>query len=384
MKSREFIILGFNAHPFCSEGVSRITYNTYVGLKKYSDATYLISYIDTRFEPTYKITNERDLHSLYSADKGIIKSALLNLVKSLRKPITIVNTYGLTQRVMTYGIIKALRGKDTCVVFSLFSRPFTLLEKLQYIPADVILTYSPSETVYLSRFSPILSHRIVMALVPIDTDHFSPRRKTLARRTVSEKLGINLESDDIVIGYMGNIFPDRFPPVIFKVLRDLTRKIDIKMVIISPPYEGRSYKPIVEKIIRKFNLSRNVIYMEKFVDYELRPYVYASLDVFLHLYKWKEAPYPFLTALESMSSGVLTVLTNSVEWRWINGSEPIAPIVEIERLEESAQKVLSEIISTELFRDTHLLGRLRERIVRLFSLDKASLHLIKKLDEWCF
>jgi glycosyltransferase involved in cell wall biosynthesis len=123
-----------------------------------------------------------------------------------------------------------------------------------------------------------------------------------------------------------------------------------------------------------------VIYAERFVDYAIRPYIYSALDIFLYLYKWREAPYPFLAALEALSTGVATLLTDSVEFMWISNYGEIATLIELNRFEHSLEEKLAEVLRHEYFRDANVREKARRRIRDMFSLEKVGLYLKYKLE----
>jgi len=271
-------------------------------------------------------------------------------------------------------------SRDVHVVFSLFSRPFELVERLQYLIPDHVFVYSPSEYIFLSNKLKIARKRISLIPTPIDVEHFSPRPRKEARRVLSGLVGEDLDANEILLGYMGNPFPDRLPASFFKVLSKLTKRFDLRAVIIAPPYSGRSYRKYINETCERLGLSKHVIYAERFVDYAIKPYVYSALDIFLYLYKWREAPYPFLAALEALSTGVATLLTDSVEFMWISNYGEVASTIKLDRFEHSLEEKLVEMLKYEYFRDANIRGKARRRIKEMFSLKKVGLYLKHKLE----
>ena len=197
---------------------------------------------------------------------------------------------------------------------------------------------------------------------------------------LSDLVGEDLDANEILLGYMGNPFPDRLPASFFKVLSKLTKGFDLRAVIIAPPYSGRSYRKYFNKISERLGLSKHVVYAERFVDYAIKPYVYSALDIFLYLYKWREAPYPFLAALEALSTGVATLLTDSVEFMWISNYGEVAPTIKLDRFEHSLEEKLVEMLKHEYFRDANIREKARRRIKEMFSLEKVGLYLKHKLE----
>lgn len=385
----KIVLIGYNAHENCSEGVARITYNTFRGLRSIGEEAYLVSIIDTSFEDTFKGRSDSpsEIYVMHSNGKTTYVR-LLQILEAIMSSSTservtlVFNALGLLRRAILREILRLLSFR-ICVLYSLFSRPFKLFERLTYVNSHGVLVYSPSEYKYLTRTMPIVADKVFLALTPIDTEKFSPRNKVLARDILCRSTDICLDKNEIVVGYMGNPFPDRLPPSFYKVFKKITEKFDLKLLIISPPYSGRSYKAYFERLLDKLKIRENVVYAEKFINYDLRPYVYSSLDIYLHLYLWKEAPYPFLTALEAMSSGVLTVLTDSVEWIWVSENGKVAPIVKIDNLEISLYGTFLNILNNEEFRNSDMTRAIRERIVSLFSLKTSSLHFVKGVEKLC-
>jgi glycosyltransferase involved in cell wall biosynthesis len=222
--------------------------------------------------------------------------------------------------------------------------------------------------------------RISLIPVPIDVEHFSPRPRKDARKVLSDLVKEDMDMSEILLGYIGNPFPDRLPISFFKILSKLIKMFDLRVVIIAPPYGGRSYRRYINGICERLGLSKHVIYTERFVDYSIKPYVYSAFDLFLYLYRWREAPYPFLAALEALSVGVVTMLTDSIEFMWISNNGEAAITIELNKFEHSLEEKLIEVLKYEYFRDTNIKERARQRIKEMFSLEKVGLYLKHRLE----
>jgi len=381
-----FIVTGVNAHPNCAEGVARITYNTVSSLRMCGVPVYLFSLLDLRFENTF-IYSPMELQGkgkdLYFSSRDKLEESIIQFIKMLQpwdeKIVVLHNASSLQQRMNMYAKFKGM-SRNIYVIFSLFSRPFRLVERLQYLIPDYIFVYSPSEYMFLNNKLKVVEKRISLIPAPIDVEHFSPRPRKEARKVLSDLVGEDIDVNEILLGYMGNPFPDRLPISFFKVLSKLIKRFDLRAVIIAPPHSGRSYKKYINEICERFNFDKHVIYAERFIDYAIKPYVYSALDLFLHLYKWREAPYPFLTALEALSAGVVTLLTDSVEFMWISNNGEVAVTIELDRFEHSLEKKLIEVLRYEYFKDANIKGKARQRIKEMFSLDKVGLYLKHKLE----
>jgi glycosyltransferase involved in cell wall biosynthesis len=380
------IVVGVNAHPNCAEGVARITYNTVSSLRIHGVPVHLFSFIDPQFENTFTFSSielQGKGKDLYFSSWDRLEESMLQFIKMPQKLsgkiVILDNAFSLQRRIKMYIKIKGV-SRNIHVVFSLFSRPFELVERLQYLIPDHVFVYSPSEYIFLNNKLKITGKRISLIPAPVDVEHFSPRPRKEARRVLSDLVGEDLDANEILLGYMGNPFPDRLPVSFFKVLSKLTRRFDLRAVIIAPPYSGRSYGKYFNKICERLGLSKHVIYAERFVDYAIKPYVYSALDIFLYLYKWREAPYPFLAALEALSTGVATLLTDSVEFMWISNYGEVASTIKLNRFEHSLEEKLVEILKYEYFRDANIREKARRRIKEMFSLEKVGLYLKHKLE----
>jgi glycosyltransferase involved in cell wall biosynthesis len=380
------IVVGVNAHPNCAEGVARITYNIVSSMRMHGVPVYLFSLLDTLFESTftYSSTELKGVgKDLYFLSRNKLEESVGKFIKKLtqweERVMILHNMSSLRQRIDMYTKLKGI-SRNIYVIFSLFSRPFRLAERLQYLIPDHIFVYSPSEYTFLSNKLRIVEKSISLIPVPIDVKHFSPRPQKEARKVLSDLVGGDMDMNEILLGYMGNPFPDRLPISFFKVLSKLTKRFDLRAVIIAPPYSGRSYKKHISRICERFDLEKHVIYAERFIDYTIKPYVYSALDLFLYLYKWREAPYPFLAALEALSTGVVTLLTDSVEFMWVSNDGEVAIIIELDRLEHSLEEKLIGALKYEYFRDPSIKERAQQRIKEIFSLKKVGLYLKHKLE----
>jgi glycosyltransferase involved in cell wall biosynthesis len=381
------IVTGLNAHPNCAEGVARITYNTVTSLRSFGVATYLFSLLDLPFEKTFTYSSmelQDEGIDLYFLSGDELEESALQIIRRLQqrdeKIVVLHNVASLKQRMHIYMKVKSM-PKNVYVIFSLFSRPFGFLERLQYLVPDNIFVYSPSEYMFLSSKLKVVKKRVSIIPVPVDVEHFSPRPRKEARKVLSNFVGKDIDSNEILLGYIGNPFPDRLPISFFRVLSKLTKRFDLRAVIIAPPYRGRSYRKYFNEICEKFRVTKNVIYVESFIDYAMKPYVYSALDLFLHLYQWREAPYPFLTVLEALSVGVTTLLTNSVEFMWISNNGEVAVPIELDRFERSLEDNLVRVLKYEYFKDANSMWKARHRIKEMFSLEKAGFYLKNKLEE---
>jgi glycosyltransferase involved in cell wall biosynthesis len=380
------IVAGVNAHPNCAEGVARITYNTVSSLRIHGVPVHLFSLIDPQFENTFTLSSielQGKGKDLYFSSWDRLEESMLQFIKMSQKLsgkiVILDNAFSLRRRIKMYIKIKGV-SRYIHVVFSLFSRPFELVERLQYLIPDHVFVYSPSEYMFLNNKLKITWKRISLIPAPVDVEHFSPRPRKEARRVLSDLVGEDLDANEILLGYMGNPFPDRLPVSFFKVLSKLTRRFDLRAVIIAPPYSGRSYRKYFNKICERLGLSKHVIYAERFVDYAIKPYVYSALDIFLYLYKWREAPYPFLAALEALSTEVATLLTDSAEFVWISNYGEVASTIKLDRFEHSLEEKLVEMLKYEYFRDANIRRKARRRIKEMFSLEKVGLYLKHKLE----
>jgi glycosyltransferase involved in cell wall biosynthesis len=378
------IIIGVNAHPNCAEGVARITYNTFSSLQMHRVPTFLFSLLDAQFENTFINSSMRTWDNgkvLYFLSKDKLVEDAVRFIKMQQdeEVAVILNAFSLRQRMNIYAQLKNV-SRNTYIIFSLFSRPFKFIERLQYLIPDHIFVYSPSEYMFLSNKLGMVRKRISLIPVPIDVEHFSPRPRREARKVLSDLVEEDIDANEIVLGYMGNPFPDRLPILFFKILSRLVKMFDLRTVIIAPPYGGRSYKKYIDEACKKFGFSKHVIYIEKFVDYSIKPYVYSALDIFLYLYRWREAPYPFLAALEALSVGVVTILTDSIEFMWISNNVETAIIIELDRFEQSLEEKLVEVLRYEYFRDSSIKEKARQRIKDIFSLEKVGLYLKHRLE----
>jgi glycosyltransferase involved in cell wall biosynthesis len=381
-----FIATGVNAHPNCAEGVARITYNTVFSLRMCGVPVYLFSLLDLRFENTF-IYSPTELQGkgedLYFLSRDKLEESMIQFIKMLQpldeKIVVLHNTSSLQQRMNMYSKFKGM-SRNIYVIFSLFSRPFRLIERLQYLIPDHIFVYSPSEYMFLSNKLKVVKKRISLIPVPVDVEHFTPRPRKEARKVLSDLVGDDIDTSEILLGYVGNPFPDRLPISFFKVFSKLTKRFDLLAVIIAPPYSGRSYRKYINEICERFGLDKHVSYVERFMDYAIKPYVYSALDLFLHLYKWHEAPYPFLAALEALSAGVATLLTDSIEFMWVSNNGEVAVIIELDRFDHSLEKKLIEVLRYEYFKDANIKEKARQRIKKMFSLEKVGLYLKHKLE----
>jgi glycosyltransferase involved in cell wall biosynthesis len=381
-----FIATGVNAHPNCAEGVARITYNTVFSLRMCGVPVYLFSLLDLRFENTfiYSLTELQGKgEDLYFSSRDKLEESMIQFIKMLQpldeKIVVLHNTSSLQQRMNMYSKFKGM-SRNIYVIFSLFSRPFRLIERLQYLIPDHIFVYSPSEYMFLSNKLKVVKKRISLIPVPVDVEHFTPRPRKEARKVLSDLVGDDIDTSEILLGYVGNPFPDRLPISFFKVFSKLTKRFDLLAVIIAPPYSGRSYRKYINEICERFGLDKHVSYVERFMDYAIKPYVYSALDLFLHLYKWHEAPYPFLAALEALSAGVATLLTDSIEFMWVSNNGEVAVIIELDRFDHSLEKKLIEVLRYEYFKDANIKEKARQRIKKMFSLEKVGLYLKHKLE----
>ena len=375
------IILGYNAHRNCSEGVARITFNMFHSLRSSGVEAYLVSIIDPSFENTFAGTRlYGEIFLLHRDDDHERVLQVIRDIISLSREdaVVIVNTLGPLERIvqaMRIRLISKATDVNVRIMFSLFSRPFKLYEKLSYLSADKILVYSPSEYLYIRRRVPFLVNRVALIPVPIDTDLFAPRDKKASRKLVNSVLDTDLDPDTIVIGYLGNPFPDRLPLITFRVFKRLAEKFDLTMVIIAPPYARRSLVNRFNSIREMYGLKSKLIYVEKFVDYDLRPYIYSSFDIYIHPYTWEEAPYPFLTVLEAMSVGLPVVVTNTNEYKWISLNGTYAFLIDVHNIGESMYQALLKIIVSEYYDNSSFRLSVRKRVEELFSLKKAGLYL---------
>ncbi|MEM3981040.1 MAG: hypothetical protein QXF79_07305, partial [Ignisphaera sp.] len=203
--------------------------------------------IDSRYE-TYIILN---------ADRGgseIIEVAKRLLIKDFD---IIINGLSGIKTGAYLRLLKTLGFKRWKFVESLFFRPFNLLDRSRYLMpfTSKIFVYSPSEYRYLSKVLPSTSSKISLIPPPIDIGHFTKRD----RRTSLKALELEELEDKVIIGYVGNPFPDRLPLYeTFKAMTSLASKYDITFVGVFPPYERRSFINTVNRIARYFGLERKV------------------------------------------------------------------------------------------------------------------------------
>ena len=130
------IIAGVNAHPNCVEGVARITYNTVSSLRIHGVPVHLFSLIDPRFENTFtysSIESQGKGEDLYFSGWDRLEESMLQFIKMHQeldgKIVILDNAFSLQRRIKMYIKIKGV-SRYIHVVFSLFSRPFELVERL--------------------------------------------------------------------------------------------------------------------------------------------------------------------------------------------------------------------------------------------------------------
>lgn len=382
-------ILAYNAHRNCAEGVARIHYNLYSSLRRKGVEVNLISVYNMNFEETFTFNNMREIDSRYEtyiisdADKG--SSEIIEVAKRLFTEDfdIIINGLSGIKTGAYLRLLKTLGFKRWKFVESLFYRPFNFLDKCRYLMPFTfkVFVYSLSEYKYLSKVLPFISPKIGLVPPPVDTSHFVKRDK----RESLKVLELEELEDRVLIGYVGNPFPDRLPLYeTFKAMRSLVSKYDIVFVGVFPPYGGRSFIKTVNRVARYFGLEKKVYTIEKFIDYHTRPFLYSSFDVLLHLYKWREAPYPFLTALEAFSVETPVITTNYNEIKWVLGYLDYPLYIDLAGgvtaiSIKSALETYFNLRGTQMMRE--MLQYIRARIARLFSLENVGRRVISMLED---
>ncbi|MEM1661126.1 MAG: glycosyltransferase [Candidatus Bathyarchaeia archaeon] len=380
-------ILAYNAHRSCAEGVARIHYNLYSALKRIEVEVNLLSIIDLHFERTFTFDNScvkdarHEFYIISNNNKASSETLLIPSSSLIDESSIIINGLSSIKIGVYLRLLNVLGFKKWKFVESLFFRPFRFFDRCKYLLPFTfkIFVYSPSEYKYLCKILPFTRSKISLIPPPIDTDHFVKKDK---RRSLS-MLGLDDLEDKILIGYFGNPFPDRLPiSETFKALAGLAPKHDIVFVGVFPPYKRRTFLNAIYKIARSFNLEKRVLLIEKFIDYSIRPFLYSSFDVLLHLYKWKEAPYPFLTVLEAFSVETPVITTNYNEIRWALRNLDYPLFIDL----TSGVNALSIKSALEKFlnlRNTEemetMLSSIRARIIRLFSLESVGRRTLKEL-----
>lgn len=383
-------VLAYNSHKNCAEGVARIHYNLYLALKNMGVEVNLISIIDKNFEDTFKpsLSTSDPKHEFYvfmDANKmgDRIISEVISAIKSLSllNPDFVISGISGIKPAALLRLYKVLTRGKWLVVESLYSRPFKILDKCKYmLPLTYkIITYSPSEYRYLVKTIPTISKKVVLMPPPIDTNHFTKKNRRLALR----RFGLDELEDKLVIGYVGNPFTDRFPMLkVFKALTTFTSRYDVALVLVFPPYKRRTVLDSIQRIANEFGLGKRVYVIEKFIEYHDRPLLYSFLDVLLHLYTWREAPYPFLVALESFLVGTPVVTTNYNEICWAIDCSSYPLLIDLAKgiSAQSIRDVLDKYVSLSGSDGLNeILAHIRSRIIERFSFESTGKRLLRAL-----
>lgn len=381
-------VLAYNAHKNCAEGVARIHYNLYSSLKHMGVEVNLISIIDMDFERTftlnslYEIDSEHEFYIILGTNGANGKT--LKVAKNLliKDPDFVINGLSGIKTGVYLRLLKVFSFKNWKFIESLFSRPFRFLDKFRYLIPSIfrIFVYSPSEYKYLNNVLPFISSKISLIPPPIDINHFIKKD----RRQSLSMLGLDELEDKILIGYVGNPFSDRLPLLeTFKALASLVSRHNIAFIGVFPPYKGRTFFDVVYRIARSFNLERRIFIIEKFIDHRVKPFLYSSFDVLLHLYKWREAPYPFLTTLEALSTETPVITTNYNEICWVLGNLNYPLLVDLTN-GVTAVSIKSALETYLNWREVEnmklLLSSIRARIAKLFSFEYAGRKVLSILE----
>jgi len=138
----------------------------------------------------------------------------------------------------------------------------------------------------------------------IDTEFYKPKSvKRLRAR-------LNIKEDDIVLLYIGNITPTRFPSnVVLKAVKMLIKQgINIKFLIYAPCLSyNYTYRNILFEKIRNFQLEQHVYFSIEDLTEEEKANIYNIADIFIFPSLKPQAIDPPITVLEAMSCGKIVI-----------------------------------------------------------------------------
>lgn len=377
------VVISFNAHSNCSEATARIHYNVFSSLKRAGMRASLISIIDTAFENTF-LTNlaKSSNNEVYILKKDGVSARPIIKALSQFSPRFIITYLPILRFSIYLRFLKTIRCYSSCmkIIESSPLRPSDLLGRIRLtLPLiDKIFVYSPSTYMYLDDKLPYRRTRICLIPPPIDTAHFSRKNKDQSLRS----LGLDEIGGKLIVGYVGPLDKRRINfAAVFKAISLIARKHDVVLLLVIPPYLGRTHRDIVNIYTNKLNLNGRVVLVEKFIDYSLRPQLYSSLDVVIHLYELREAHYPFLVTLEALSAETPLITTRYNEMLWVLGGIRYPLLVDLEKatdpftLANMLERFIKMRENPSELRTT--MRDVRIRLVRNFSLEAVG-KLLKK------
>jgi len=188
--------------------------------------------------------------------------------------------------------------------------------------------------------------------------------------------------------YLGNIIPERFPPLFLKVLERLYRKLDFTILIVAPVTRVNLQHAVeLMKLIRKLKLQRCVKLLLEDLDDIAKAELLARAYLFVAPFtqNLRTILIPPLSILEAISAGVPVVASRVAgTWEIVNDDigRLLAPFSEstIEEWYNTLKtllenKCLREVLSQNAKRITQLYDNraVAERILRLYMayLDKS-------------
>jgi len=331
----------------------------YVGDKpmKYTENFYYES--AKLFEKLDKEEKFDIIHSQSSAGAGVVKYA------SLKQPIIVTLHGTIFNEIKSALNSKSLKGY--ALAFYLFIRMLMdKSDKLLLNKANKIITVSYQLCNDVKRQYNISEEKLITIPNGIDINKFKPINVDDLR----EKLKLDL--NEKIILSLGKIVKQKGYHLLLKILPDILRNYNVKLVIVGTG----SYLPDLKKMAVKLGIKDRVIFTGKVSDNDLPKY-YNLADIFAFpTLRIEGLP---LVVMEAMACKVPVVASRIGGIPTVIENEKDGLLIRPNDLEDLKDKILM-LLEDEKF--AKRIGKnARNKIIKKFSLDKMVDDTIKVYEE---
>lgn len=259
-----------------------------------------------------RLNPEVEVVNLNCAEKGALLR-LIRLTSLFRKMRPhIVHTHGWGGGVLE-GVIAARLGGVPVVINGEHGRLkrslfHVLSHKFLSLLCDGILSVSESLKLRVVSEIGISSSRITVIKNGIDPDKFNGNYDVeYLKKEILEKFNIQIKQDDLIIGCIGSLKPEKNQLMVLNTLREVINSKDSRRIKVLFIGDGPDHAALAN-FVQMYNLEKSVIFLGNRDDI---PQILSLIDVLALTSQCNHEGLPNVV-LEAMSSGVPVISTKSI------------------------------------------------------------------------